>query len=320
MRGALRARPCAEPGLLRHPNSGSVPGPTRANARRINSAGVRERSGNCYCNQQGAYQDGAARANDRTIADRTPETTARQRCLRAICGIPSEPDITCQNSRDHGPWSDRAHPGQGEGAGRGWRSVNDDSHPRRGGPEGRSSHHPGPAPRPDPRLCPGEGGARAQPARRSRAGHPHRDHAEQRPRRDAPVHCRGRRRPQRPAGSRAGGGLRCHEAVDLAVDRLQRRLGNRDQVAGPPSPDGGLRSPRAGRVAARDPRAHRPAYFPRPAEERRVLRRKTFVLAEETVQDAIADMELLGHSFFLFVDGCHRRDAAVHRRTGGGTR
>src|SRR4249920_2351237 len=93
-------------------------------------------------------------ANDGTTGGRSPETTARQRCLRAICGIPSEPDITCQNSRDHGPWPERAHPGQGEGAGRGWRSVNDDSHPRRGGPEGRSSHHPGPAPRPDPGLCP----------------------------------------------------------------------------------------------------------------------------------------------------------------------
>jgi ribosome-associated translation inhibitor RaiA len=107
------------------------------------------------------------------------------------------------------------------------------------------------------------------------------------------------------------------EAVDLAVDRLQRRLATaiRWQDRRRRTSASGGRAP--GEWRHGDPRAHRPPYFPRPAEERRILRRKTFVLAEETVQDAIADMELLGHSFFLFVDGCHRRDAVVHRREDG---
>ncbi len=54
-------------------------------------------------------------------------------------------------------------------------------------------------------------------------------------------------------------------------------------------------------------RTRRPGYFPRPADERRVIRRKSFALQPCTIDDALVDMELLGYDFHLF---CERGTAA----------
>jgi hypothetical protein len=43
-------------------------------------------------------------------------------------------------------------------------------------------------------------------------------------------------------------------------------------------------------------------YFPRPREERRVIRCKSYVLACQTAAEAAADLELLDYDFHLFTE------------------
>jgi ribosomal subunit interface protein len=59
--------------------------------------------------------------------------------------------------------------------------------------------------------------------------------------------------------------------------------------------------------------SQREAYFPRPPEQREVLRRKTFALEPMTPDEAAFDMDLLGHDFYLFTDLHSGRDALVYR-------
>lgn len=89
------------------------------------------------------------------------------------------------------------------------------------------------------------------------------------------------------------------EAVDLLVARLRRGL---ERAAGhrEARPRGLSVGPDEWRHESRP--AHRPSYFPRPAEERRVLRRKSFTLAPCTVDDAAREMELLDYDFHLFTE------------------
>lgn len=61
----------------------------------------------------------------------------------------------------------------------------------------------------------------------------------------------------------------------------------------------------------------RPDYFPRPPEEREVVRRKTFALAPMTVDEAAFEMDLLGHDFYLFTDRLTGKEAVVYRNTDG---
>ena len=66
-----------------------------------------------------------------------------------------------------------------------------------------------------------------------------------------------------------------------------------------------------------DVRTRRPAYFPRAAEEREVVVRKSFALAAQTVDEAVADLELLDHDFFLFRDVTNEVDCVVRRVADG---
>lgn len=57
----------------------------------------------------------------------------------------------------------------------------------------------------------------------------------------------------------------------------------------------------------------RAASFPRPPQERQVVRRKTFALTPMTVDEAAYEMGLLGHDFYLFTDSRSGKDAVVYR-------
>jgi hypothetical protein len=57
----------------------------------------------------------------------------------------------------------------------------------------------------------------------------------------------------------------------------------------------------------------RDAWFPRPAAEREVVRRKTFELEPMTSDEAAFEMDLLGHDFYLFRDATSSQDAVVFR-------
>jgi hypothetical protein len=61
----------------------------------------------------------------------------------------------------------------------------------------------------------------------------------------------------------------------------------------------------------------RPEHFPRPVDEREVVRRKTFAVAPTTAQEAIYDMEALEHDFHLFTDVATGSPALVHLRSDG---
>lgn len=103
-----------------------------------------------------------------------------------------------------------------------------------------------------------------------------------------------------------------HEAVDLLEARLRRRL---EHLAG---------RDRAEHLRHRDDAwhhgdafGHRPAYFDRPPGEREIVRRKSFAPAPMTVHEAVYDMDLLDHDFFLFAHADTGHDAVLYRLPGG---
>ncbi len=100
-----------------------------------------------------------------------------------------------------------------------------------------------------------------------------------------------------------------YEAVDLARDRLRRKL---SQLGRHPAKQGGRE------------RSHRPGYAPRAVAERDVLRRKTFEPATASLEEAEFDLEMLDYDFLLFTDEASRLDTVVSRDgadggTDGGT-
>lgn len=62
----------------------------------------------------------------------------------------------------------------------------------------------------------------------------------------------------------------------------------------------------------------RPAYFPRPVEERELVRHKTFAVGEMTPDEAILDLELLDHDFYLFRNRETGEDNVIARSGGSG--
>ena len=90
------------------------------------------------------------------------------------------------------------------------------------------------------------------------------------------------------------------EAVDLLAARLRRRL---ERVAE-------HRQARRGELPAAPSHkwrhdfepTRRPNYFPRPADERRVIRRKSFTMAPCTIDEAAREMDLLDYDFHLFTE------------------
>jgi hypothetical protein len=111
----------------------------------------------------------------------------------------------------------------------------------------------------------------------------------------------------------AGGTMR--EAVGHACDRLRIRIGRaaRNWAA----IRGG--QPVAGRGEWRH--ESRPAprlpYYPRPPDERTIVRHKSYALAHQTPDDAAADAELLGYDFHLFTEKSTGEDSVIYRSGDG---
>lgn len=106
-----------------------------------------------------------------------------------------------------------------------------------------------------------------------------------------------------------------HEAVDLLEPRLRgRALDASDRVRTlhlrPPEP------PPAEWRHGQAP-TDRPGWYDRPREEREVVRRKTFALAELTVDEAAFDMAMLDVDFYLFYELATGVDAVLHRQADG---
>jgi ribosome-associated translation inhibitor RaiA len=101
------------------------------------------------------------------------------------------------------------------------------------------------------------------------------------------------------------------EAVDLLAARLRRSIGREAERSR--AHRGEL--PAAGAHEWRhdfEPR-DKPNYFPRPTDERRVIRRKSFTMAPCTIDEAASEMSLLDYDFHLFTEKGTGTAAVLHR-------
>jgi putative sigma-54 modulation protein len=111
-----------------------------------------------------------------------------------------------------------------------------------------------------------------------------------------------------------------YASIDLVADKLERQVrrykerfgtygGRGGRTAAAPAGTG-----RAARAAAR-PSGHPPAGG---GEDRpRVVRVKRFAMKPMTVEDAVLQMELLGHSFFVFRHAATDEVTVLYRRSDG---
>lgn len=106
------------------------------------------------------------------------------------------------------------------------------------------------------------------------------------------------------------------EAIDFAEERLRRQFTDiehrtafrRRRLTGVATP---------GEWRHEGVSAHRPDYFPRPVEDRQVVRRKTFAVAAMAPEEAIVEMEMLDYDFYLFVQSATGEDALIRRLPDG---
>jgi hypothetical protein len=110
---------------------------------------------------------------------------------------------------------------------------------------------------------------------------------------------------------------RMPEAIDLLEERLRRNLDDFDELARAHRHETGEVPPGEWRHASR-PTA-RPEYFPRPPEEREVIRRKTFALSALTPEQAALEMFLQDLDFHLFTNADTGEENVVYRRPDGTT-
>ncbi|MBX7159097.1 MAG: HPF/RaiA family ribosome-associated protein [Acidimicrobiia bacterium] len=106
-----------------------------------------------------------------------------------------------------------------------------------------------------------------------------------------------------------------HESIDLVEDRLRRQLKRLAEIS--------ITKGRRPKVRADgewrhgDEPMHRPLWRERSAEDRQIVRRKTFAVGEMSPDEAVFEMEQLDHDFFLFVNLDTHEDNVVERLDDG---
>lgn len=118
----------------------------------------------------------------------------------------------------------------------------------------------------------------------------------------------------RPLRAQAEGRI-MHEAVDHACDRLRVQLmrATRHWEA----IRGGRPVPTPGEWRHQSLPARRLPYYPRPVEERDVMRRKSYALGRETPEEAAAEVELMDYHFHLFTERSTGQDSVICRTVSG---
>lgn len=113
-----------------------------------------------------------------------------------------------------------------------------------------------------------------------------------------------------------GAGEDHHEAIDTAVAKFERqlrryktRLVDRGRRAGSDA--------RAGSVATGEMRAMGSRAAADVEASPSIVRRKSFELRPMSADDAVLQLELLGHDFFLFLDNDTGHSSVVYRRGDG---
>ncbi|MGZ4372807.1 MAG: sigma 54 modulation/S30EA ribosomal C-terminal domain-containing protein [Gaiellaceae bacterium] len=132
---------------------------------------------------------------------------------------------------------------------------------------------------------------------------------------------------QRPAIAKAtldvnGRPVRAHvaaehivEAIDLLERRLRRNLEDLEELERAHRHDTGIAS--AGEWRHGSLPTARPEYFPRPPDERELIRRKSYALSALTAEEAALEMRLLDNDFHLFTDSTTGEEAVVYRHADG---
>jgi ribosome-associated translation inhibitor RaiA len=101
-----------------------------------------------------------------------------------------------------------------------------------------------------------------------------------------------------------------HSAVDLLEAKLRRRLERR---AGRPASEHLRHRDADTSWHHGDPDRASVPYFPRPGEEREIVRRKSFATEALTPTDARSNLEQLDHDFYLFKNSATGEDNVIHR-------
>lgn len=101
------------------------------------------------------------------------------------------------------------------------------------------------------------------------------------------------------------------EVHDRLRDRLQRAAGDWEAIRG------GRPTTELHEWRHTSAPTERPSYFPRPAEERQVVRHKAFSLARMTVDEAAFDMTMLDYGFHLFTEDGTGIDSVLYRTDDG---
>jgi ribosome-associated translation inhibitor RaiA len=115
--------------------------------------------------------------------------------------------------------------------------------------------------------------------------------------------------------------VRAHVAAATmreAVDLLEARLATRLERFAHRAESQHLRHRGDGGVWRHgDLAAERPSYYPRPVDEREIVRRKTFVAGPVTPDEAAFDLEMLDHDFYLFTNLETGEDNVIGRAADG---
>ena len=105
------------------------------------------------------------------------------------------------------------------------------------------------------------------------------------------------------------------EAVARLADRIRRGVRLVAERRRDVAQRSGVSSP--GEWRHGDLPAARPPYFPRPREERRLVRTKSALIGRLSPEEAAVEMRLLDHDFHLFTDAGTGSDCLIHRGEGG---
>lgn len=113
-------------------------------------------------------------------------------------------------------------------------------------------------------------------------------------------------------------GENAREAVDRLEARLWRRL---EHIASRSEAKYGNKSQTGlHEWHAHYERTDRPSYYPRPIDERRIIRRKSFTLGTCTIDEAAQEMELLDNDFHLFTEKGTGQASVLYRTDSAGYR
>lgn len=110
---------------------------------------------------------------------------------------------------------------------------------------------------------------------------------------------------------------RMGEAIDLAYDHLARRVERAEARLHRVHDRHETGEPGEHQWRHGDLPRSRPDYFPRPPDEREVVRRKTFALDPISLDEAAFDLDQLGHDFYLFTELTTESDCLIAHRDDG---